>query len=115
MNVLTATSAGQGAEPDDYCFAIDDELVIFPLNECPDELCACQCEVAGLVSRRVTTTFAVTDRPKLDHVTYRALIRDELVALGYLDDRGTLDEGWVDAYIDELIFSRRSSRLGPSS
>jgi hypothetical protein len=113
MKILTATSATQGAADDDYCFTIENELVMFPPIECDCPDCGCRRGVAGLESRRATTTFAVTERRDLDPASYRTTVRHALVAQGYLGavgvgDDAWVDDGWVDdGWVDEMVAQLR--------
>jgi hypothetical protein len=88
MKVLTATSQTQGWRDDDFCWAVEGELVLFPPIECGhgfiDDHCGCRRSMAGLTSRLSTTTIKVADRGEIDPHTYFTLISDGLADLGYV-------------------------------
>jgi hypothetical protein len=88
MRVLTATNQTQGWRNNDFCWAIEDELVFFLPLECDrvsiDDRCGCRRAMAGAVSHRATTTIKVADRDELDPETYLVLITDGLHSQGYV-------------------------------
>jgi hypothetical protein len=66
MKVFVATSRRQGSRASDFCWTIEGELVIYPI-ECdrdgddPDGPCGCLRSMIGLGSQKATTTFEVVD------------------------------------------------------
>lgn len=110
MKVLTATRETQGWRANDYCWAIEGELVIFIPLECSggsvDDECGCRRGMGGMTSRRATTTMKVVDRSDLTRDTYLHLIKENLKAQGYLTDElleSAEVEDWVRHQTDELI------------
>jgi hypothetical protein len=88
MLVLIATDELQGTAPDDHHCAVDGELVVPKVLECPDSLCdVCRRGWFGLVSHGATTTAMVVDRPGVTEADLRRRIHD------WLDCTGTID--WI--------------------
>jgi hypothetical protein len=110
MKVLTATNQTQGRRDNDFCWAVQDELVLFPPLECgrgsTDDGCGCRRSLAGLASHRATTTIKVADRAELDPDTYFMLIADSLRDQGYVPEEFMADpevNEWLRDITDELI------------
>jgi hypothetical protein len=66
VKLLTATHAGQGERPGDFCFAVEGELVLAGLvcardEADPDGGCGCGRAFSGMNSHRATTTAVVRD------------------------------------------------------
>jgi len=87
MLVLIATDELHGAPtPSDHHCAVDGELVVPVVLDCPDEHCdVCNRAWFGLVSHGATTTAMVVDRPGVT----LAMMRDRIH--GWLDCNGTVD------------------------
>lgn len=109
MKVLAATNKTQGRRDNDFCWAIEGELVTFPVIECEcgtsDDACGCHRAMAGLASSRGTTTMQVIDRPELDGETYYRLIADGLRRQGYIP-KGPMDaevREWLRDVVRELV------------
>ena len=110
MKVLTATRETQGRRDNDFCWAVEGELVIFVTGECSagfvDDDCGCRRALAGAASHRATTTVKVVERPDLDARAYRALVVDSLESQGFVNDELLTDRDvleWVDDLMDDLI------------
>ena len=85
MLVLVATKDPDGSLPSDRHFAVDGELVVPVVLECPDTHCdVCARAWFGLASHAGTTTAMVADRPGVTEAELRRLIHD------WLDDKGTV-------------------------
>ncbi len=83
MHVLCATDQTQGDAPDDYCWALEGELVRLPWLACPDaRRCGCSRGFAGLATGHATTTASVVDHPALDQRTYLLLLAAEVADAG---------------------------------
>lgn len=86
MRVLIATELTDGASPSDHHFAVDGELVTPVVIDCPDAECdVCPRAWVGLVSRGLTTTAMVVERPGVTDRDLRRRVHD------LLDDNGTID------------------------
>ena len=110
MKVLTATDQTQGRRGNDFCWTVEGELVFFPPIECDygtiDDGCGCRRSMAGLVSRRATTTIKVASREELDPNTYSALISDGLRDQGYVTEELMTNPDvneWLHDVTDELM------------
>jgi hypothetical protein len=110
MKVLTATKQTQGWRGNDFCWTVEGELVVFPPIECGrgsiDDGCGCRRSMAGLVSRRATTTIRVAAREELDPNTYFALISDGLRDQGYVTEELMTNPNvneWLRDITDELV------------
>jgi hypothetical protein len=110
MKVLTATNQTQEWRDDDFCWTVEGELVYFPPLECGhgsiDDGCGCRRSMAGLVSRRATTTIKVADREELDPNTYFALISDAHRDQGYVTEelmRNPNVNEWLRDVTDDLM------------
>jgi hypothetical protein len=115
MKVLTATNQTQGWRENDFCCALEGELVLFPPIECGwgsvDDHCGCRRSMAGLASHLSTTTIRVADRKDIDPDTYRSLISDGLAALGYVTEelrRNPEVIAWMRDTADELMCMARA-------
>ena len=111
MKVLTATGQTQGWRDNDFCWTVENELVFFPPIECSrgttDDECGCRRSMAGLVSRRATTTIRVADRVDLVPDIYFTLIADGLQSQGYVTEELMENPNvsdWVHDLTDELIY-----------
>jgi hypothetical protein len=83
MLVLVASKDPEGALPSDRHFAVEGELVVPVVLDCPDTHCeVCSRAWFGLVSHAGTTTAMVADRPGVTEAELRRLIHD------WLDDQG---------------------------
>jgi hypothetical protein len=86
MLVLVATQDPHGTLPTDRHFAVDGELVVPVVLECPDTHCdVCARAWFGLVSHAGTTTAMVADRPGVSEADLRRAIH------AWLDHQGTVD------------------------
>lgn len=110
MKVLTATDKTQGRRGNDFCWTVEGELVFLPPIECDrgsiDDDCGCRRSMAGLVSRRATTTIKVASREELDPNTYFALISDGLRDQGYVTEELMTNPDvneWLHDVTDELM------------
>lgn len=119
MKVLSATSETQGWRDNDFCWAVEGELVVFPPIECDcgtiDDECGCHRAMAGLASHRATTTIQVSDRVELDRETYFKLVADGLEQQGYLpcELRGDLEvEEWLRDLVQDLVRSAACFKTG---
>jgi hypothetical protein len=84
MNVLVATTEGQGARTDDYAWAIDGELVYIPALTCSDPGCGCGRGFAGMASARATTTAMVVERQDISANDLSNALSDSLERQGWL-------------------------------
>ena len=85
MLVLVATKDPEGPLPSDRHFAVEGELVVPVVLECPDTHCdVCARAWFGLASHAGTTTAVVADRPGVTEAELRRLIHD------WLDHKGTV-------------------------
>jgi hypothetical protein len=100
MKVLVATTETQGMFEDDYCWAVDGELVYIQAVSCPDPLCGCTRGFAGLSSARATTTAVVVDRPHLQIGDLADALTDSLQRGGWL--RGSSDNETAEM-VGELL------------
>jgi hypothetical protein len=110
MKVLTATKETQGWRDNDFCCAVEGELVLFPPLECGrgsvDDGCGCRRSMAGLGSHLATTTIKVADRRELDPETYFTLISDALGDMGYVTEQLMADpnvDEWLHDITNELM------------
>ena len=109
MKVLVATTETQGWRENDFCHAVEGELVLFvPACDCGtvDDGCGCRRALAGSVSHRATTTIKVRQRSDLTPGSYSALIPDSLESQGYVDQELLKDSEvreWVQDLTDDLI------------
>lgn len=101
MKVIIATKETQGMRVWDMCYALEGELVMRPPVECHCPDCPCERDMVGLGSRAGTTTFTVADRPHIDIDSYREILRDELVATGWVDDEP--DQEWLERFVDRHL------------
>ena len=86
MNVLTATSSGQGGRENDFSWTVEGELVCLGLvcakdQRDPDGGCGCGRAFSGMSSHRPTTTAMVRDLPLSRDDVCRALA-------GYVESAG---------------------------
>lgn len=119
MKVLTATRHTQGWRDNDYCWAIEGELVLFAPIECTrgsvDDECGCRRGMAGMTSRRATSTMKVVERTDLDPDAYATLVVENLKAQGYLTDallESREVREWVEHLANELIHLAASAPVG---
>jgi hypothetical protein len=110
MQVLAATIDTQGWRENDFCWAVEGELVFFAPFDCTrgyiDDGCGCRRSMAGLVSHRATTTVKVVERPDLDVESYSLLIADGLESQGYVTEELMKNPNvaeWVHDLVVELI------------
>lgn len=90
MKVLVATANGQGGRESDFCWTVEGELVVIPVQcgadgEDPDGGCGCRRAMSGLASLKATTTFMVADQP-MTHDEYVDAIHDSTERAGWGDD-----------------------------
>jgi len=101
MKLLVATALTQGERQNDYCFAIEGELVLI-LPPCaadakdPDGHCGCGRGFAGLVSARATTTAMVTEVADVTVQDYTEALRTGLQDQGYV-------AGWADEMASGIL------------
>lgn len=114
MNLLVATTTGQGGRPNDFCYAEEGEILFFP-SECDDEgidgACGCQRSMAGLFSGRMTTTMTVAEVPDLTVDGLKALLRARLTQDGWDFPAATLT-AIVDEDVAALIQVANDIPLG---
>lgn len=109
MKILSATTETQGWRANDFCHAVEGELVLFVPScdgESIDGDCGCRRAMAGSVSHRATTTIKVIDRNDLNPNKYFTLIADSLESQGYINERMLTDpevNEWVQDLTDDLI------------
>lgn len=100
MKVFVAVESlgGEG----DFSYTIPGELVHFPpdICDCPD--CGCERAMAGFVSHRATTCFAVRDLD-IDETAYSELLFESLRAGGWVDEGSNEDRAWVAVWAREHI------------
>ena len=85
MLVLVAAKDPEGMLPSDRHFAVDGELVVPIVLECPDTHCdVCARAWFGLASHAATTTAMIADRPGVTGAELRRLVHD------WLDHKGTV-------------------------
>jgi len=86
MLVLIATDPSHSATANDHHAAVDGELVVPVVLECPDDYCdVCNRAWFGLVSHGATTTAMVVERPGVSEAVLRERIH------GWLDCNGSID------------------------
>jgi hypothetical protein len=119
MKVLTATSQTQGSRDNDFCCAVEGELVLFPPIECGhgyvDDHCGCRRSMAGLASHLSTTTVKVSDRKEIDPATYFTLISEGLADMGYVTEELRKDPEvieWLHDTTAELMCIARAFPAG---
>ena len=119
MKVLTATCETQGWRDNDYCWAVEGELVYFVPIECDGESidgrCGCRRGMAGVVSCRATTTIKVIERQDLDADTYSELIADAYQKQGYVTEELMATQEvreWLRTMADELAELARPWSVG---
>ena len=103
VNVLVATTEGQGDNPGDYAWAVDGELVYIPSLVCDNPGCGCGRGFAGMASNRATTTALVVERNDLSTNDLSNALSDSLERQGWLSGR------WSEA--DEDLFRDLFQRL----
>lgn len=107
MKVLVATKETQGNRKNDFSWATEGELVIFPRLVCDGESvdgkCGCKRSMSGLVSMKATTTIRVSDED-MSVADLREAIRKSLVKSGWAKHMTKADiESTVTADVEELI------------
>jgi hypothetical protein len=107
MKVFTAR-ATEPPGPDDFCFALDGELVTMPMRVCSNPDCGCAWSMAGLVSALATTGFTVTDL-EMSFTEYVAALRDGLTRQGWWSSEA--DDDWL---IAEAVRLARAAQLLPT-
>ncbi len=86
MLVLVATTDFRGISASDRNFAVEGELVVPVIEECPDSHCdVCTRAWFGLASHGGTTTAMVAHRPGVTEADLRRAIHE------WLDCRGSID------------------------
>ncbi len=106
MKVFTAHAADP-PDPDDFCFALEGELVTTPMRVCANPDCGCAWSMAGLVSARATTGFTVTEL-EMSLTEYVAALRDGLTRQGWWS--GEKDDEWL---LPEAVRLARAAELLP--
>lgn len=119
MKILVATNDTQGQRDNDFCHAVEGELLVFPPMECDGEPvdgeCGCHRAMAGLASHRATTTIKVEDRTALDRDSYFCVIVDGLQQQGYVTEElmSHVDvQEWLRELVDDLLGSAALFRSG---
>lgn len=102
MHILVATRETQGTMRDDFCWAVDGELVRLPFDECVRPGCGCAWSFAGLSSSKATTTAMVVGSP-LSVEEYRIGVRDGLVRQRFVDPALAEAEEFAREEADELL------------
>jgi hypothetical protein len=94
-------------------------MVIFPVIECGygsiDDDCGCRRSMAGLVSRRATTTVEVVGRRGLDPETYFTIVSDGIRDQGYVTEEMMKDHevsSWLRHLTHELMHIAGSFPVG---
>lgn len=119
MKVLTATNQTQGWRDNDSCSTVEGELVFLPPLQCEpgdiDDECGCRRAMAGVVSRRATTTIKVVHMEALDPDVYFKLVSEALRDQGYvpiaLMELPDVIE-WLHDLTDELMVMARTFDVG---
>ena len=110
MKVLVATKRSQGMREWDMCFALEGELVMRPPVSCDCPDCPCERDMIGLGSRSGTTTFTVANRPEINFGSYREILRDELVACGWVLNEPT--DVWFAGFADRHLKQAAQFEVG---
>jgi hypothetical protein len=85
MLVLIATNELQGAEPGDYAWTVEGELVTLMVTECSNgDECGCNRGFPGLASDRATTTAMIVERPDITEAELREAVEDWLDRCGWI-------------------------------
>jgi hypothetical protein len=102
MKVLVATNRTQGAEPGDYCWTVEGELVLGgPILECcRADQCGCGRGFPGLASAKATTTATILDRLELNRELLGLAIQESLRRQGWL---GALGPDEVEQGVEDEI------------
>lgn len=121
MKVLVATTETQGARDDDFCWAVDGELVYLPFLTCATPGCGCDRAFAGLASSKATTTAMVVERDAIQLTTYALVLRDGLARQGWVADSSDYEHWLADfvclhsevatAFPDETIVELRDDHV----
>jgi hypothetical protein len=117
MNLLTATSEGQGDHPGDFCFAVEGELVLIGPVCATDEAdpgggCGCGRAFSGMGSRRATTTAVLRDLD-LDEDDLRLAVQTYFIDTGMGPDvLGDDFAALVDETVEESLLIGRSCEPG---
>lgn len=103
MKVLVATKQTQGLRANDFCCALEGEMVMFPPIECEsiDASCGCRRSMAGLVSHLATTTIVVAEREELDPDTYFKVISEAHLHQGYVT-RELMNDPDVNEWLHDI-------------
>lgn len=118
MKVLTATTETQGWNGDDYCSAIEGELVHFPPINCsrdPESECECLRSLVGMSSAQTTTTAKVVERPDMTKQIFRELLATALEERGFVIKKWAKDShewGWFDEMAEELLYAAEQLPIG---
>lgn len=121
MKVLVATAGGQGARSSDFCWTVEGELVVVPVQcdsdgDDPDSGCGCRRAMSGLASLKATTTFAVADQP-MTHDEYVDAIHDSSERAGWNQDHDFADNmaglqlDVASSHPEGAILDRRGERF----
>lgn len=106
MKVFTARHP-EPPGPDDFCFALEGELVTMPLEVCDDPECGCAWSMAGLVSAKATTGFVVTELD-MSFTDYVSALRDGYARQGWWTEEA--DDDWL---ITEAVALARAAEQLP--
>jgi hypothetical protein len=105
MHVLVATTELQGRRGSDFCHTVEGELVYLG-SECDIETidggCGCRRSMAGMDSRKGTTTIKVIDPADMTRELLRQLVRAALERGGWLRPEDPSNEDWVSGMTDYL-------------
>jgi hypothetical protein len=86
MKLLVATKQTQGQRTNDFCHAVEGEIVL-PHLDCDHEevdgFCGCRRSWSGATSHKATTTMRVVNIP-MSVNTFKGIIRKSLEAGGWL-------------------------------
>ena len=106
MKVFTARHP-EPSGPDDFCFALEGELVTMPMHVCADPASGCGSSMAGLVSAQATTGFTVTELD-MSFTEYVSALRDGFTRQGWWANER--DDGWL---ITEAVGLARAAEQLP--
>lgn len=115
MKILVATKDQQGRRKNDFCHAVEGEIVSF-VSECDGEAvdgqCGCRRAMSGLTSHQSTTTFKCVDLPiTVDEL--KGKVKDGLGSGGWLEGSTPNEvKEWVADDSQELMRIADSFRIG---
>lgn len=113
MQVLVITADAQGAKPDDFCWATEGELALFPAVECDcGDACGCNRAFDGELSHRGSTTAKVVDLP-IGRDEFHSRVRESRRQGEWLDRITAADaEQWIADQVSELLGCARRLPVG---